>query len=171
MSKGGARENAGRPIGSGKYGEATKVMRIPASRVQDIKQLIQSEKIAIPLYLTKVPAGFPSPADDYIESYLDLNEFLIRHPSATFMLKAVGDSMINAGIHSGDILIVDRSIEPSHNKIVVAALNGELTVKRLYKKEGMVKLMPENDGFAPIDITSFDETVIWGVVTSVIKRL
>ena len=81
-------------------------------------------------------AGFPSPADDYIETMLDLNEYLIKHPAATFFVKASGESMVNAGIHSGDILIVDRSLEAVHGKIVIAALNGELTVKRLSRQQG-----------------------------------
>ncbi|TAL65038.1 MAG: translesion error-prone DNA polymerase V autoproteolytic subunit, partial [Legionella sp.] len=115
-----------------------------------------------------VRAGFPSPADDYIETMLDLNEYLIKHPAATFFVRASGDSMINAGIHSGDILIVDRSLEATNGRIVIAALNGELTVKRLIRHNGQVKLAAENPNFPTLDITDEYDVVIWGVVTSVI---
>lgn len=122
------------------------------------------------LYGSKVAAGFPSPADDYLEGSLDLNEYLIKHPAATFMVRAQGDSMKDAGIHNGDLLVVDRSLQASHNKIVIAALNGELTVKRLSCCEGRVRLMPANKSYAPIDITDEQELVIWGVVTHVIHQ-
>ncbi|STX81689.1 SOS (error prone) mutagenesis protein UmuD (RumA) [Legionella busanensis] len=123
-----------------------------------------------PLYGSKVAAGFPSPADDYLELTLDLNEYLIKHPAATFMVRAQGDSMRDAGIHNGDLLIVDRSVEAAHDKIVIAAINGELTVKRLFRKEGSVRLMPANKTYSPIDITEEVELVIWGVVTHIIHQ-
>lgn len=173
MSHGGARAGAGRPRGQGKYGEVTKAVRIPESRIQEVMRYIQGEgeSFKIPLYSSTVRAGFPSPADDYIESMLDLNEYLIKHPAATFFVKASGDSMINAGIHSGDILIVDRSIEASHGKIVIAALNGELTVKRLSRQHDKVQLIAENPDFPAIDITEEYDMVIWGVVTNVIHTV
>lgn len=168
MSWGGKREGAGRP----KLKESTKVLRIPESRVDEVKRLIASSSSnKIPLYGCSVKAGFPSPADDYIEDYLDLNQFLIKHPSATFMVKAQGESMIGAAIQPGDILIVDRSLEPSHGKIVIASVEGELTVKRLYKKDGIIKLMPENPDYEPIDISNNPDAAIWGVVTNVIHQL
>ncbi|MFI4963418.1 MAG: LexA family protein [Legionellales bacterium] len=170
MSHGGARKGAGRPPGKGKYGEQTKSVRIPASRILDVMQYInnEGESYKIPLYGGKVRAGFPSPADDYIETMLDLNEHLIKHPAATFFVKASGDSMINAGIQSGDILVVDRSVEAVHGKIVIAALNGELTVKRLCQQHGQLQLVAENPNFPPIDITEEYDMIIWGVVTYVI---
>ncbi|STX55667.1 SOS (error prone) mutagenesis protein UmuD (RumA) [Legionella beliardensis] len=122
------------------------------------------------LYSSKVAAGFPSPADDYLELSLDLNEYLIKHPAATFIVRAQGDSMRDAGIHNGDLLIVDRSIEATHDKIVIAALNGELTVKRLFRKDGAVRLIPANNTYSPIDITEDVELVIWGVVTHIIHQ-
>lgn len=167
MSRGGKRAGAGRPAK-----EPTKVIRIPESKIDLVKKLINKElELKTPLYGCSVRAGFPSPADDYIEDYLDLNEFLIKHPSATFMVRAKGDSMINASIKSGDILIVDRSIEPTHGKIVIAAVDSELTVKRLYKKSGQVKLLPENPDYPEIEITENMESVIWGVVTNVIHQV
>lgn len=174
MSHGGAREGAGRPPGQGKYGEATRVMRVPVSRVTAVRQLLQEgdpQPLTLPLYASSVRAGFPSPADDYIEAHLDLNDYLIKHPAATFLVRAVGDSMVNAGIHSEDILVVDRSLEPSHGRIVIAALNGELTVKRLYKKEGRLQLLAENPAYPAIDITEAADMVIWGVVTNVIHTV
>ncbi|STY31226.1 SOS (error prone) mutagenesis protein UmuD (RumA) [Legionella wadsworthii] len=122
----------------------------------------------IPLYTCSVQAGFPSPADDYIESLLNLNSYLVKHPAATFFVKASGDSMKGVGIHSGDLLIVDRSLEATDGKIVIAAVNGELTVKRLSKIRGKVRLLPENPHYKPIDITEEEDLVIWGVVTYII---
>ena len=125
---------------------------------------------SIPLYSSKVQAGFPSPADDYIERYLDLNAEYIKHPSATFLVTATGESMIDAGIFDGDVLIVDKSLEATDGAIVIAALNGELTVKRLSRQKGSVQLLPANPKFKPIDITEEQDVVIWGVVTLVLHR-
>ena len=102
--------------------------------ITEIYGFDQKRKIIRPLFMCGVSAGFPSPADDYIERLLDLNELLIKNPPATFFVKVAGDSMTGAGINDGDILIVDRSIEATNRKIVIAAVNGELTVKRLVKK-------------------------------------
>lgn len=169
MTHGGARIGAGRPRGKGKYGETTRTMRIPESRIREVMALVKGEKTYdIPLYSSSVRAGFPSPADDYIETRMDLNEHLIKHPAATFFVRAAGDSMILAGIQSGDMLIVDRSLEATHGKIVIAALNGELTVKRLYRQQGVVKLVAENPKYPDIIITEAHDMVIWGVVTHVI---
>lgn len=171
-TRGGKRAGAGRPKGSNVYGEATKPIRIPLSKIHAVKVLVSgnNEPFDIPLYSNSVQAGFPSPADDYIESRLDLNTYLIKHPAATFFVKAQGDSMKNAGIQSGDMLVVDRSLEALHGKIVIAAINGELTVKRLFKRDGKVKLLAENPSYSPIDITEEQDVVIWGVVTHVIHK-
>ena len=166
MSHGGRRANAGRPKGSGAYGEATKPLRVPVSRIEHVKEFLEDYKI--PLYASTVQAGFPSPADDYIERHLDLNMHLIKHPAATFFVIASGDSMTGAGIASGDMLVVDRSLEATHGAIVIAAINGELTVKRLSRSAGRVQLLPENTQYQPIEITEEEDLVIWGVVTYVI---
>ncbi|CAM2812258.1 LexA family protein [Legionella worsleiensis] len=169
MSHGGKRDNAGRPKGQGKYGESTKALRVPVSRIGEIKAFLEgSFSYKIPLYASTVRAGFPSPADDYIETHLDLNEYVIKHPAATFFVTASGDSMKDAGIASGDMLVVDRSLEATHGKIVIAAVNGELTVKRLSRTAGKVQLLPENNQYQPIEITGDEDLVIWGVVTHVI---
>lgn len=171
MVRGGLRPGAGRPKGQSKYGEQTKAIRIPLSRINDVMHFITHPSLTsyqIPLYSSTVRAGFPSPADDYIEDFLDLNHYLINHPAATFMVRASGDSMTDAGIQSGDLLVVDRSINVTHGKIVIAAINGELTVKRLSKRNGRILLMPENNQYPPIDITDEQDLVIWGVVIHVI---
>ena len=125
-------------------------------------------RLGLPLYLAKIPAGFPSPADDFIDKKLDLNEHLVKHPAATFFVKVQGHSMTGAGIHSGDILIVDRSLEPADKKIVVAALGGELTVKRLRKTKGKVYLASENPEYKAIELTPEMNFEVWGVVVHVI---
>ncbi|WP_300800298.1 translesion error-prone DNA polymerase V autoproteolytic subunit [uncultured Desulfovibrio sp.] len=124
-----------------------------------------------PLYLAPVEAGFPSPADDYQDRKLDLHEYCVRNEAATFFVRAHGESMINAGIHDGDLLVVDRSLQAGHNRVVIAALDGELTVKRLVRRQGRVYLMPENPDYPPFDITEREHVHIWGVVSYVIHKL
>lgn len=131
----------------------------------------QTARISLPLYMTAIEAGFPSPADDYIEGSLDLNQHLIRHPAATFFVRVSGDSMVNAGIFPGDILIVDRSLEAVDKKIVIAVVDGDLTVKRLRIRSGNPFLEPENDRYPPIEVTPDMAFEIWGVVTSVIHKV
>lgn len=168
MGRGGARAGAGRPQGSGKFGESTQAIRVPSGAVEDLLRLVQNRFYRLPLYDCTVAAGFPSPADGQIDRELDLNELLIKHPAATFFLKVSGLSMVNAGIHPGDILVVDRSLKPSDGRIVIAAVNGELTVKRLCLRGKEVALVAENEDYSPIVITEGTDLHIWGVVTSVI---
>jgi len=120
--------------------------------------------------VSSVSAGFPSPADDYIEGRLDLNQHLIRHPAATFFVRVDGDSMIDAGIHPGDILIVDRALEPKDRNVVIANINGELTVKRIRIKYKKILLMPENENYPPLPIPADMDFQVWGVVTYVIHE-
>lgn len=127
--------------------------------------------VALPLFTVKVAAGFPSPADDYVEKTLDLNELLVQKPAATFFVRAEGESMLGAGIHPNDILVVDRSIEPVPGKIVICALDGELTVKRLGRNNGQWQLQAENPHYADIVIREELDMVIWGVVTNVIHSV
>lgn len=122
------------------------------------------------LYATKVSAGFPSPSNDYLEGKLDLNEHIIKNPPATFFVRVCGDSMIGAGIHPDDLLVVDRSEDPKHGKIVIAVINGELTVKRLHQDRDGMKLMPENPNYQPIHITTEMEFLVWGVVIYVLHK-
>lgn len=125
----------------------------------------------LPIYLSRVPAGFPSPADDYLEGELDLNELLIRNPSATFYVRLAGDSMIKAGLFDGDILVVDRAVKARHKHIVVAVLDGELTVKRLWSRGGLVELRPENPAYQPIKIGEGQELTVWGVVIGCVRQI
>lgn len=127
--------------------------------------------LALPFPSMRVPAGFPSPADDYLEKTLSLNELLVRHPAATFMMRVEGDSMIGAGIHDGDILIVDRAIEAAHGSIVVALLNGEFMVKRLKLRGGRGFLASENPKYREVPIGETADFEVWGVVTNVIHAL
>ncbi len=124
--------------------------------------------LRLPLFISKVAAGFPSPADDYVEKTLNLEELLIQKPAATFFVRAQGDSMLGAGIHPNDILVVDRSKEPMPDKIVICAVNGELTVKRLIFADGQWRLKAENPVYPDIVLTEDLETVFWGTVTNVI---
>ena len=132
---------------------------------------ITPSKVSLPLFTGKVAAGFPSPADDYVEKNLDLNELLIQKPAATFFVRSQGESMLGAGIHPNDILVVDRSLEPVSGKVVICAINGELTFKRLAGVNGQWQLKAENPAYA--DILTHDdlELVIWAVVTNVIHSL
>ncbi len=190
---GGIRIGAGRKKGSSVYGETTKAIRVPESMITDVQTMLDQRKqlfasfntvprvisypsdspkqYNIPLFTGKVAAGFPSPADDYIEKTLDLNDLLIQKPAATFFVRASGESMLGAGIHPNDILVVDRSITPVIGKIVICALNDELTVKRLKSMGDEVVLGAENPDYSDIIIQEGTELVIWGVVTNVIHSV
>ena len=125
----------------------------------------------LPMALCHIEAGFPSPADDHMESLLDLNEHVIKHPSATYFVRASGYSMTGAGIFNGDLMIVDRSLEPTHGKVVIAEVDGQLTVKRLFKLKDRFELHSENSNYPPIELQEGNEVVIWGVVTHVLHSL
>lgn len=122
----------------------------------------------LPFYGSGVKAGFPSPAEDYAESALDLNQYLIQRPAATFFVRASGSSMIGAGIFDKDLLIVDRSVEPASGKIVIAAVNGELTVKRFQKTSNGGLLLAANPDYPPMRLSDSDHVHIWGVVVHVV---
>lgn len=125
----------------------------------------------LPLGLTPVSAGFPSPAEDYADKGLDLNQYLVRNPVSTFYFQVRGDSMQDAQIYDGDILVVDRSIEACHGHIVVAFVNGERLVKRLYRRGSRVALLAENKAYPPLVMTEGGELEIWGVVIGLVKRI
>lgn len=205
---GGKRNGSGRPKGTGKYGEATKAIRVPEGSISQIKSFLKNEyhstlkpmperttsnitKIhstgnvsilasadqnfreeqqSFPLFSSKVAAGLPSYADDDLDDSIDLNDYLVQKPNSTFMLKVQGMSMRDAGILPEDILIVDRSERATHNKIVIAALDGELTVKRLYRRGDIVKLLPENPDYPEIIIQKESQLIIWGVVVGSFRR-
>lgn len=126
------------------------------------------EIVALPLFSDLVPCGFPSPAADYVEQRIDLNELLIQHPSATYFVKASGDSMIEAGINDGDLLVVDSSRKADHGDIVIAAVDGEFTVKRLQLRP-TIQLNPMNSAYSPIIVGSEETLDVFGVVTFIVK--
>ena len=132
---------------------------------------VTAPKLLLNMCTWKVAAGFPSPAADHTRNRIDLNDHLISNKEPTFIFKVKGDSMINAGIYQGDALVVDRSIEARHNNIVVAEFNSEFTVKRLYKRGSVVKLIAENNLYPPILIKGDEELSIWGVVTFNLHKL
>jgi DNA polymerase V len=191
MPRGGKRQGAGRPAGTGKYNETTKAVRLPISLADEILEALARDpqqvepativasifktdsytKYRVPLYLNPVAAGLPTPTEDYIEGKIDLNRHLVKHPDSTFLVRVVGESMQDAGIHPRDLLVVDRSLEAISGKVVIAVVDGELTVKRLRKHRNKLWLMPENPNFQPIEIGENVELHIWGVVTNVIHAL
>lgn len=125
----------------------------------------------LPLLTSRISAGFPSPADDYVDQTLDLNSHLITHPAASFFIRVRGQSMLGAGIHDGDLLIVNRALEARDGRIVIAVLNGEFTVKRLQYRNGRAWLVAEHPNYPPLPIEAESECVIWGVVTHAIHSL
>lgn len=187
---GGVRAGAGRPKGRNRYGESTVPLRIPLSLVDNISQYLDifaatakgsnfkvlgkinpnESSLNLPLQSSLVKAGFPSPAEDYVESVLDLNQLLVGQADATFLVRIDGDSMQDAGINAGDICVVDKSLQPQHLDIIIATVNNEFTIKRLYSRGSTVKLIAENPDYKDITLANFDELSVWGVVTSCIKK-
>ena len=128
-----------------------------------------STNLELPFIDAGISAGFPSPADDFIELSIDLNKQLIKNKDTTFFAKVKGHSMKNAGIFDGDLLIIDKSLEPQNNKIAICQIDGEFTVKRIKKEKGVFWLIAENEEYEPIKVTPENDFIIWGIVTSSIK--
>lgn len=126
---------------------------------------------SIPYIAEGVSAGFPSPANDFLETTIDLNKELCENPLATFYIKVRGNSMIDAGINDKDVLVVDRSLEPQNNKIAICCIDGEFTVKRIQVEKDCLYLVPENPNYEPIKVTEENQLIIWGMVTYVIKKM
>lgn len=192
--RGGLREGAGRKIGTGKFRETTSVLRIPTSQAPVIKDFLAAYQrkqlkidldaisefefpalnpklLELPLFSSKVPAGFPSPAEEHVEKRLDTNDFLIDQEDATFFVTIQGESMLDAGLLPGDKAVVDRSKTPVIGDIVLAVVNGEYTIKTLSrKKDGTPRLLPANDKFNPIEIEEGMSFDVWGVVTGSFRR-
>ncbi|WP_396163446.1 LexA family protein [Flavobacterium sp.] len=124
-----------------------------------------------PFFSGGIKAGFPSPAADFEENKISLDKTLVKNSEATFYAKAVGNSMTGAGIDDGDILVIDRSLEPVHHKIAVCLIDGEFTVKRIKKDGEALFLMPENSNYKPIEINLHTDFTVWGIVTYVIKKV
>ena len=140
-------------------------------RHQPLPLQSRRSRLALPLAGERVAAGFPSPADDYVEVGIDLNEQLIRHPTSTFFLRVSGESMLGAGIHHGDLLVVDRSLDPRPGRIVVAVLDGEFTLKRLVQHQGRLRLEAANQAYPPLELHRCGDVQIWGVAIHVIHPL
>jgi DNA polymerase V len=192
--RGGLREGAGRKTGTGKFREATTVVRVPASQTPVIKDFLKAYQrkqlksdldviggfelpafsprlLELPLFSSKVPAGFPSPAEEHVEKRLDTNDFLIDQEDATFFVTIQGESMLDAGLLPGDKAVVDRSKTPVIGDIVLAVVDGEYTIKMLSrKKDGSPRLLPANDKFKPIEIEEGMSFEVWGVVTGSFRR-
>jgi len=147
-----------------------KLKHIKRTDVLDIYAVEESTLSNIPMFADSVQAGFPSPAEDYMDLDLNLQDHLIQNPSATFCVRAVGESMKDAGIQSGDIMLVDKSLTPKNRSIVLAVIDGEFTVKRVNVSEKELYLMPENENFPPIKITQEMDFQVWGVVTYIIHK-
>ena len=141
------------------------------TKVEIVYKPDRSTKRRQPLFLATVPAGFPSPAADYEQDALDLNRHLVKNPVATFFVRVTGDSMLGAGIHHGDLLVVDRSLQPRDKNVVIAVVDGELTVKRIRINRRKITLEPENHDYVAREITEETEFEVWGVVTNVIHQL
>lgn len=194
-SHGGSRQGAGRKTSASPYGEPTVSVRVPVTRKAEVLELLDifkqqpskkaqpiplpvgamlpasnPPKVSIPIFGTKVRAGFPSPADDYVEDDLDINELMIQNGPATFFLTVEGNSMVGAGIFEGDIIVVDRSLEARHQDIVLAVVDGRHTVKRLYDMNGEVRLQAENPDIPDIVLKDGMELVVTGVVTGSLRR-
>lgn len=194
ISHGGSRTGAGRKAGTGAFKEPTDVLRVPSSQTPVIKDFLAAYKrkkltidldavsqfeipalspklLELPLFSSKVPAGFPSPAEEHVEKRLDTNDFLIDQEDATFFVTIQGESMLDVGLLPGDKAVVDRSKTPVIGDIVLAVVNGEYTIKTLSrKKDGAPRLLPANEKFKPIDIEEGMTFEVWGVVTGSFRR-
>jgi DNA polymerase V len=169
---GGNRKGAGRPVGTGKYKSPTKTMRIPIEMQDEISNFIEAKGYSVPFYSSPVQAGYPSPVSEEQEpERINLYARMVKNPDATFVLKATGESMVNAGINPGDMLVVDRKIPALEGSIVIASVNGDFTVKRLKYKNDKPLLMPENPDFQPIAVCEDDDVQIFGVVTHTIHAV
>ena len=182
---GGKRTGAGRKPGA----EPTRPVRVPVSRIEEVRAYLAQPRVrfgtalewlgrpergvapALPLFDGSVRAGFPSPAEDYAEGRLDLNDYLVEHEAATFYVRVKGHSMTGTGILDGDVIAVDRALEPRHGDIVVAVIDGELTVKELHRDGGVLRLVPHHPDFAPIEVRAGQELSVWGVVKGVVLKL
>lgn len=129
------------------------------------------EELFLPVLSAGISAGFPSPAMDFMDVSIDLNQLMIKHPSATFFGRVQGTSMLDAGISDGDLLVIDRSLSPANNKIAICFIDGEFTIKRIQKEVDCCWLMPANEKYKPIKVTKDNDFLVWGIVTHVIKKV
>jgi DNA polymerase V len=145
--------------------------KLHQTKTLEIYSALTDTELILPYAEQGISAGFPSPAEDFLDISIDLNKELIKNPSATFYGRVKGDSMKDAGMENGDLLIIDKSLEPKNGKIAVCFIDGEFTVKRIKIEKKIVWLIAENKDYQPIKVTSENEFVIWGIVTTVIKKV
>lgn len=145
--------------------------QLPKSKIIDIYTVLEAGTLKLPYIGSGIRAGFPSPAEDFLDVSIDLNQELVRNPSATFYARVKGDSMNDAGINDGDLLIIDKSLEPKDSKVAVCYIDGEFTIKRIKIEKDCCWLVPANTGFNPIKVTEENDFLIWGIVVYVIKSL
>ena len=145
--------------------------KLHQTKTLEIYSAFTETELILPYVEQGISAGFPSPAEDFLDISIDLNKELIKNPSATFYGRVKGDSMKDAGLENGDLLIIDKSLEPKNGKIAVCFIDGEFTVKRIKIEKKIVWLIAENKDYQPIKVTSENEFVIWGIVTTVIKKV
>lgn len=146
-------------------------LKLHSGNTIDIYSALTESELELPYVESGISAGFPSPALDFVDLTIDLNKHIVKHPASTFYGRVKGDSLKNAGIHNGDLLVIDKSIEPVDGKIAVCYIDGEFTAKRIQIGKNEVLLMPENEDYQPIRVTEDNSFLIWGIVTHVIKSL
>lgn len=146
-------------------------LKLHTSKIIDIYSALTESELELPYVDAGISAGFPSPALDFVDLTIDLNKHLIKHPSSTFYGRVKGDSLKNAGIDNGDLLVIDRSLEPLNGKIAVCYIDGEFTAKRIKQSKNELWLMPENEEYKPIKIEHENNFFVWGIVTHVIKNV
>ena len=148
-----------------------KLLKLHQTSTLEIYSADTSTSLSLPFVESGISAGFPSPADDFLDASIDLNKEFVKNPSTTFYGRVKGDSMINAGLNNGDLLIIDKSLEPIDNKIAVCFIDGEFTVKRIKIEKDIIWLIAENEKYQPIKLTADNDFIIWGIVTTVIKNV
>jgi DNA polymerase V len=148
-----------------------KALKLHTSNTLEIYSALTDTKLEIPMVSGGISAGFPSPALDFVDLSIDLNKHLIKHPSATFYGRVKGHSMKDEGINDGDLLVIDKSLDPVNGKVAVCYIDGEFTIKKIKFEENACWLVPANEKYKPIKVTPDNEFIIWGIVTHVIKSL
>lgn len=148
-----------------------RIINLHKTKTIEFYSVETTSKLDLPFVENGISAGFPSPADDFLDISIDLNKELIQNPSVTFYGRVKGDSMVDAGLSDGDLLIIDKSLEPTDNKIAVCFIDGEFTVKRIKIEKDIIWLIAENRNYKPIKVTSENDFIIWGIVTTVIKSV
>lgn len=171
MGRGGRRKGAGRPKGTGKFGEATKAVRLPISMIDRIMGFIERKGMTYPLYSKKSHAAHPGPSNDIPAERFDMVAHLVSNPGSTFFVRVAGDAMTGIGVYDGDIAVVDNAVEPKNGDVVVVIIGGEFAIRRYMVKNKKVELKAENSKVAAIKVADGAELKIWGVVKNVVHSV